>query len=203
MKSLSLVVVVLLVPVGLVRGDIGPGPRDEKFPAMRFENLADYPDFDFYLTYAHGPGNPYGSPHLSRIRSGETFRQFEGSGRNGGAMLLAVPKGKPPPSVARDRDWFEKVPPGYLRSTLLEGTHLGEGYLVPYRVRIDKDKLEVTMQTPEIQPGEMTVSWLKRLPWIAVPVVLCVALAWLGVRMARRLFPPKGDASPSQASNTR
>lgn len=205
MKSLSLVVMVLLCSVGRVRGDIGP-LRDERFPAMCFENLTEYSDFDFYLLYAHGAGNPSWSPYLSRVRSGETFRKFEGKGRKGGAVLLAVPKGHQAPTIVRGRAWLEQIPPDCRRSTQLDGTYLGEAYLNVYRVRFDKDKLEVTLQTSEMQPSEGTreqnddvsVSWLKRLPWIAASVAFCVAISWLGVWMARRLFAPKSDGAMFQ-----
>lgn len=200
MKLLWLTILLLLVPVGVIRGDVGPPGfvRDERFPAIRFDNLADYPQFDFYLLYTLGPGNPYGSPHRTRVHSGETVRRFEGKGRKGNAMLLAVSHGQQPPPLVSGSDWFESAPPGCLRSASLEGTYLGEEYLVSYRVRIDKDKLEATMQTTEAQPVEMTVSWLKRLPCIAVPLAFCLALAWLGARMARRLFPAKSDGAMSQ-----
>jgi hypothetical protein len=163
---------------------------------MRFENLGDYPEFDFYLMYGYGSGNPAASPHLFPVRSGEPFRHPETNGRKGSAVLFAVPHGRQPPAVSREHDFFsEKMTPDCLRSSMLEGTSLGKVYLVPYRVRIDEGKLQVTMLSPEIQPVAMTLLWLELLLWIAVPVAFCVALGWLAVRIARRLL--KGSPSPS------
>jgi hypothetical protein len=205
MKSLSLVGLFFLSAVGLIEGDVAPRflVPDEKFPAMRFENLTDYPQFDFYLMYAHGSGNPYATGYVSRVESGVAFRQFKGKGRIGGAKLLAVSKGASPPDVFEDRGWFHEPPSGCLCSEPLEGSHFGEGYLVSYRVKLDKEKLEVTMQTAEIQPFEATIQWMKSLSCFAVPLAFVGAVAWIGLRMVRRLFARKADASASQASNTR
>jgi hypothetical protein len=193
------VVLALLVPFDVVRGDVAPRRIDEKFPAMRFDNLADYPDFDFYLLYYHGQGNPYVSPHLMRVQSGETFRDFEGKRRNGGAYLLAVPHGKPLPPMAGEMDRLGKKPTGYLRSAPLDGVYAGSGYLIPYRVQIEGNKLEVTMQLSEWQPGARPVGMLKSLPCVLVLVAYCVVLGWFGARIARRLFPPK-PARPADSA---
>jgi hypothetical protein len=189
----AMVVLALLVSAGMVRGDVGPSflKPDESFPAMRFDNLADYPDFDFYLLYFHGPGNPFASPHVTRVQSGEAIHHFEGSGRNGGAYLLAVPRGKPLPPMDRETETLDKKPTGYLRSARLDGTFAGSGYLIPYRIKIAEDNLEVAMQPSEWQPGAWSLSWLKALPCVLVPIVFCVVLGWLGARVARRLFPAK------------
>ena len=195
-KWFPLVLLALLVP-SVVRGDVGPAfLRDAYFPALRFDNLADYPQYDFYLLYAHGPGNPYASPYINPVHSGEVLRQFEGRGRIGGARLVAVPQGQNALFIATsERILNGKAPPGCLLSATLHGIHLGESYLVPYRVHIEDDKLEVSMQPAERQPAETAFLWLKRLPCIAVPLAFCAALGWLGARMARRLFPPKSRSS--------
>lgn len=191
-NGVAIVVLAFLAPLGVVRGDAGlPIFVNEDFPAMRFDNLADYPDFDFYLKYAHGPGNPAASPHITPVQSGEPLRSFEGKGRIGGAWLLAVPRGQRPPTVRSDLDWLTETPAGCLQSVSLEGIHLGAGYLVPYRVHIQDGELEATMQSAEWLPLGWVVS---RLPWLLcllVPIAFCVVLGWLGARIARRLFPRK------------
>ena len=186
----AMVVLGMLEPIGMVRGDAAPGflKPDQSFPAIRFDNLADYPDFDFYLLYYHGPGNPFASPHVTRVQSGEAIHHFEGSGRNGGAYLLAAPHGTRPPWLYGRSD---ETPLGYLRSAPLDGIGYGPGYLVSFRVKIADDKLEATMQPSEWQPGAWLLSWLKALPCVLVPIVFCVVLGWLGARVARRLFPAK------------
>jgi hypothetical protein len=191
-NGFPLAMLALLVPA-VVCGDVGPAfLQDASFPALRFDNLADYPQYDFYLLYAHGRGNPYTSPYITPVHSGEVLRQFEGRGRIGGARLAAVPRGQNALYLAtEERVLLGKAPPGCFLSAPLGGVHLGESYLVPYRLHIEDDKLEVTMQSAESQPAETAFLWLKRLPCIAVPVAFCAALGWLGARMARRLFPPK------------
>jgi hypothetical protein len=72
-----------------------------------------------------------------------------------------------------------------------DGIHAGSGYLIPYRVQIEGDNLEVTMQPSEWQPGAWSLNLLKSLPCVLVPVIFAVVLGWFGARIARRLFPPK------------
>jgi hypothetical protein len=180
----------LVVPVGTVRGDAAPSfLTEETFPPMRFDNLEDYPEFDFYLKYAHGRGNLVGSPFITQVQSGEAIYHFEGSGRNGGAYLLAVPRGQKPPPLRKDHDWLIEVPAGCFQSAPLKGSFSEDGYLVPYQVKIEDGKLEVMMQPKEWLPGAWSILWLKRLPCILVLLAFCVATGWLVARIARRLFP--------------
>ena len=191
---LLLGILALFTLSGPVHSDVLPNflREDRSLPAMLFENLADYPAFDFYLKYAVGRGNPYASPHLIPVRPGETLRRLEGRGRIGEVYLLAAPHGQPSPPVPDASTW-SKIPEGCLQSAPLEGVYGGEDAVVTYRVRMEDDKLEVTMQPPL----PWARSSLQRLPWIAVSLALCAALAWLGVRLARRLFPPKSASSRS------
>lgn len=185
---LTVVILALLMTAGIVRGDAAPAflkSSDERFPEMRFDNLADYPEYDFYLLYYHSRGNP--SPHVMRIQSGEVIRHFEGNGRNGGAYLLAVAQGKSlPPRV----EHYGK-PEGYLRSAPLDGAHRNPDTLFTYRVQIIDGQLIVVMQSSEAQWGARLLRWLEALPCVLVPLALCVLAGWLGVRVARRVFPPK------------
>lgn len=188
MKSLPLVVLAFGALAGSVRGDAGlPFLKDldsRGATSVRFDNLAEYPSFDFFLKYQQRiSGAP--STHIVRVRSGEVFKQ-EGVG--GEMYLLAVPHGQatPPPTKP-----ITEPLSNCLKSERLEGTYTGAGYLVPYRVRIENDKLEVAMQSSEWLPGDWSLWWLQRLLCIAVPIAFCVALGWLGTRFARRLFPAK------------
>ncbi len=138
--------------------------------------------YDFYLKYAHGRGNPYASPHLSAVRSGEAFRSFEGNGRTTPVVLLAVPHGQKPPPLETNPSWLEKAPEGCLQSAHLEGIDEGAGALVPYRVRIQDGKLEVTRQPTEWEPGQ----WVLQRPITSVFLAaVCVLVVWFGVRLAR------------------
>jgi hypothetical protein len=179
-----LILLAFLLPAGAARGDVGPAfLQDATYPAMRFDNLSDYPAYDFYLKYGHGRGNPYASPHLGAVRSGEPFRNFEGTGRTTPVVLLAVPHGQTPPPLREHPDWYDKAPEGCLQSAHLEGVHEGAGALVPYRVRIQDGKLEVTRQPTEWEPRE----WVLQRPFSSVGLAaVCVLVVWFGVRFLRR-----------------
>jgi predicted RNA binding protein YcfA (HicA-like mRNA interferase family) len=178
-------VLLAVLSADTARGDMGPSfLKNETFPVLRFDNLADYPDFDFYLLYGRGTGNPI-NPHLTRTQSGEPIREFEGEGRIGPTVLLAVPRGQQPPSPKEQEEWFREAPPGCLQSTSLDGVHAGAGYLVSYSVRVQDGRLEVTRLATEWLPGPWLLRWF---PCFVVPLAACLAAAWLGVRLARR--PP-------------
>jgi hypothetical protein len=193
--EITIVVLALVGSVSAVQADAGlPILRvvdDRGSVTLRFDNLAEYPDYDFYLKYGEGPGDPDASPHLVAIRSGEPIQPFHGSRWRTDVYLLAVPHGQKQPVVSPGYSWMVEAPPGCLQSDGLEGTYEGSGYLVPYRVRIGAGVLEVNRQPTEWLPSEWSLWWLKRLPCIAVPVAFCAALGWLGARIARRMFPPR------------
>jgi hypothetical protein len=70
-----LVVLLTLIATDAVRADVGLLPPDERFPAMRFDNLDDYPKYDFYLAYALGPGNPFAGPPPSSANRSSSKRK--------------------------------------------------------------------------------------------------------------------------------
>jgi hypothetical protein len=189
MKSLPLVILACGVLTGSVRGDAAPPfLRDVTYrgsTSVRFDNLKDYPSFDFFLKYERRTRGA-SSSHVMPVRSAAVI---ELEGDVGGEMyLLAVPHGQAAP---QPRKPLTELPSYCLKSERLQGIDSGAGYLVPYRVRIENDKLEVAMQSIKWLPGDWLVWWLKRLPCIAVPIAFCLALGWLGARIARRLFPAK------------
>lgn len=194
MKSLPLTVLAFAVLTGSVRGDAGPAflkNLDTRGASVRFDNLKDYPAFDFYLEYQQrGDGAP--RSHMVRVRSAEVIKV---EGLWGEMYLLAVPHAQAAALLSKGIS-VSPSNTNSLRSEALEGTHSGAGYLVPYRVRIENDKLDVAMQSAEWLPGEWAVGWFKRLLCFAVPIAFCVALGWFGVRIAQRLFPAK-PARPS------
>jgi hypothetical protein len=197
MKSLSklfpLVILVIAVENGSVQGNAGlPFLRDlndNGFAAVRFEHLSDYPNYDFFLQ---------SEGMRKRVQSGEIIQPYrEGTPprARGKVCLVAVPE-EPRRSPTTPQIASGKPKPHRLVSEPLDGISAGTGYVVPYRVRIVDDKLIVTMQPREWLPGAQSQWWFDRSPCIAVPVACCVALAWLGVRMARRRFPPKPVRPP-------
>jgi hypothetical protein len=150
--ALSALAVVILL-AGPARADIGFGPRPTLNIQVRFENLEDYPRYDFYLKYGLGTGNPSGFFHLTRVHPA-TLTLLEGNGsRMTEVYLLAAPRGQSvsPPQGQMDNKWLTEAPSGALRSTPLPthspGTTLSEGlngYSLDYRVHIEGDHLEVT-----------------------------------------------------------
>lgn len=166
--------------------DIGPyRPLDIR---VRFENLADYPAYDFYLKYGLGRGNPYVSLHLTRAESGAE-RRLEGEGNwMTEVYLLAVPHGQQPPpappvGTEKGREWLEEVPSGALQSDPLPGktpgSRLSGGKArkpVSYRVRIDGGRLQVDCTDEQTIEGNNPAGADS---WWAVPagLVACAVLA--------------------------
>jgi|SRR5579871_2250079 len=191
-----LVILAIFGSTGIVHGDAGfPSLIDEGSVTLRFENLADYPAYDFYLKYGEGPGNPYADLHQIRIVPGEVIRPFKGTGRRTSVYLLAVPQGQKPPAPTGGN--LSAAPDGCLQSGPLDGTYFGSGYLVPYRVRIADGKLDVTMQPREWLAGEWSLWWLKFLPCFVVPLAFCAALLGMVILIARRLRSPRPAQPPA------
>ncbi len=65
----GIVLIVLGLSSSTVRGDMPrPFGRSDLNVRLRFENLDDYPRFDFYLKYGRSRGNPYsGRAYALRI----------------------------------------------------------------------------------------------------------------------------------------
>jgi hypothetical protein len=189
-----LTALVLLGPAAGVRGDAAPGlfERSRDFdPQLRFENLADYPDFDFYLKYGRARGNPRSSTHLTPVTSGVTIR-LEGKGRYfTEVFLIAVPHGQKPPALRKDREGLTEEVPGVLQSHALTGvvynsspTDESDGYVLRYSVSIKDGNLEVTSLPRELIFWE----WVRgRLPYLLVGLALFLTVAWIGIWVLRRL----------------
>lgn len=149
---------------------------------FRFENLRDYPDFDFYLAYDRGPRRGDRTAHVTRVVS-ETITRLEGRGPNlSDVYFLAVPRGIPPPSWnPAYRPPAPEPTPGVLCSApvvsynaLWDNTFVG--YVLRFRVSIEDGKLEVTRLPPSVRPLEWALSRLPAaLPWMAFGAGLLLA----------------------------
>jgi hypothetical protein len=198
-----LTVLVLLGPAAGVRGDAAPGPFEwsrDFDPQLRFENLADYPDFDFYLSYGRGGGKPRRGRYLTPVTSGVTVR-LEGTGKRlTEVFLIAVPHGQKPPTPREDRDWLSKGAPGVLQSHALDGVEHNwsiadenDGYVLRYSVSIKDGRLVTSSLPRELLFWE----WVRgRLPYLLVGLALFLVVAWVGIWVLRRLRrrKPWGDS---------
>jgi hypothetical protein len=178
----------LLVPTGQVCADVG-FPQSDVTPRFRFENLADYPDHDFYLKYGHGPGNPGASMFVTKVGH-QTTVALEGKGpRVTPVVLLAVPHGQPVPEPSRSTEWIPKSEDGVLQSRPLNWSN---GSIALYRVSVEKDQLHVTANGSEWLPRE----WVGSNLWIVVPagVALSLAFALTGLWVVLRRRARKAQA---------
>jgi hypothetical protein len=179
----------LMVGLGLwppaARADMAPRfLRRNISPLLRFDNLADYPGYTFYLKYGRG----YEIGYVTEVTSGVPVH-LEGEGdRIFEVVLLAVPHGQSRPArLLDDEEWEKEV--GALRSAPLAWR---ENYITPYRIEIKDGKLETT-----VLPAEFVVSdWLwGNACFFLVPLSLCLVFVWLGWRTVRRLRPAPNPPS--------
>jgi hypothetical protein len=138
--KLILPLIALLSLPAAARPDAGL-PRFNLDIKIRFENLDEYPDHDFYLKYGLSRRNPTDGLRWTKLDSG-ALTQLEGPGDQKTAVfLVALPRGTPPPPVPKEnrQDWLAKAPPGGLQSAALQG--VGNGSEITYRAHIDGDTL--------------------------------------------------------------
>ncbi|HYV36320.1 MAG TPA: hypothetical protein VE988_11485 [Gemmataceae bacterium] len=173
---------------------IGFWPRRDLDVRVRFENLSDYPNHDFYLKYGLGSGNPNAGLHLTRIQP-DSVTRLEGNGSRATELyLLAVPRGQKveqPPTGPDNRKWLTTSSNGAaLQSWPFPDMQLEDlnGYTLVFRVRIDQDRLEVTLVR-----SQAPIPWT----WIGVATSLGIAVAgivWIRrFRRAKRLGKPSPD----------
>jgi hypothetical protein len=176
--SQSLVVAVALLfnlPSGLF-ADMGFGPRFDVTPRFRFENLTDYPEYDFYLKYGHGNGNPHVQIFLTKIPAGDSF-PLEGTGeRMTPVVLVAVPAGQVPPPPPKELFTFAAKNDG----PILESDPLGwdRDRVVVYRVGIDNNQLGATRVKTESSWGDLYM--------VLVGTTMVVGTVILGLWLALR-----------------
>jgi hypothetical protein len=180
-QAILCVLAVFLVSGTRVWADAGIFPQQDVTPRFRFENLAEYPDFDFYLKYGHGSGNPSARPFLTKVNSATTVT-LEGKGpRVTPVVLVAVPHGRQAPQPGRDTDWVAKSEDGIVQSGSLDWS---EGSVALYRVKLDQDRLEPTPAGSEVLPLE----WAAGNLCITIPAGIALSLACVvtGIWIVRR-----------------
>ncbi len=187
-----------------VRGDMAPRifPEGNLDIHVMFENLGDYPEYDFYLKYGLGPGRPPALQYYLTPMVAATPIRLEGRGSSMTAVFLcAVPRGKrlPDPPDWRDTktDWLRSPPEDGLQSEALPtGMENGmvsaheDGHQIVYRISIEGKRLR-TILVADTVPGRS--AWLAGIGLsvtLAIPVIV-----WL--RRSRK--SPPDPAGTEQA----
>jgi hypothetical protein len=169
-----------------------------------FENLDDYPEYDFYLKYGRSAHAPLRHLYLTRVSSGE-FVHLEGQGLHlTPVYLLAMPRGQQPSLPDKHcrhgrrggEHWLKFAPDGGLQSTPLIGPDPAsplvvgvEGSRVVYRVTIENGQLEATRVSVELQGQDQ----LMRL--VAVGVGVGVSLGFASLLLWRLIRSQVRSAS--------
>lgn len=130
--------------------DALPFSHDKVQVLLHFENLDQYPDYDFYVKYGAGPNHE--RLELERVGP-NSFAQLFSWGRTtlGPAFLVAVPRGEPIQHPLRPKEkpnWLQDKLSGTLQSTQLkvEDSVLSEQHdecEVIFRVQISGEDLIV------------------------------------------------------------
>jgi hypothetical protein len=161
--------------------DAAPFPffRGEKLDIhFRFENLDEYPKFEFFLRHMRGKS----TWDLERITGPRDWTNLHGlEGSPGEVFLIAVPIGKVMPSKA---DLDKEIPPGILQSQRLRGANgvLGEQdnrCNIRYRVRLDGDGLEAELIEKEGPPIRLsTLAGWCAVAAFPASVVIVIFIRW-------------------------
>ena len=187
----SVALVLLLGSAIPARADvIPPMPWQRQLPMyFRFDNLEDYPEFDFYLI-GRSPPSSYPT-QVVKVSSGVPTRLFPG--RYGlEVRLLALPRGQPVPKFSsfwshEEHKWAEVGPPGARYSPQLRATpqagwttsfDLTDHYLMPYRVTVRELEIQV-----EALPAEWRLDYLRTM---ILGLSLSLVFVAIGLWIARR-----------------
>jgi hypothetical protein len=191
LKSNLLVLAVLVFASPSLRADIAR-TSTVRFK-LQFENLADYPDHDFYVMYCliHGD-RP--SAHLTRVTP-DTVVSLKGVW-GGEVSLIAVPHGHPEPSL-KDDGRLTTEEPGTLEVRLKIDDD-DAGYQFSYRVAIEDNRMSAVQTGQQLSP----LDWFRSNFFFVVggaALSLCCALIvlWL-VRRQRSKVTPHHAADPAQ-----
>jgi len=180
MRSKLLALAVLVLGTSALWADMGP-PRTVRIK-LDFENLADYPGYDFYLEYGLGHGDPAASPHLARVAP-EAVVSLEGAGRFSGVSLIAVPHGQAEPPLPKSehdqeyQEWLKSLPAGTLHAPL---KGIENDYKFTYRVAIDGDHLSAVQTASHLSQSDWFLANLCLIvPAIAISAFCALIVLWL------------------------
>jgi hypothetical protein len=158
-------------------------------PYVRFDGVANYPDYAFYVKYKRGGGNPNAARFdVLPVPDGKAFR-LSGQGRRvGDIALVAVPRDKAPADGSSPPvEWLSEKTPGVLEAVshemrLDERLFLSpvDHLVVSYRVTIREGKLGITKMSEE-----WVLSFANALPALA----LAAGIVLLGLWLVRRRRP--------------
>ena len=163
-------------------GYANPGWRELPNLDIRvcIENLDEYPQWDFYLEYGMGRGNPAASPYLTKVGPADSTH-LEGHGRGLTEVnLIAVPRGKP---IAPPKPNWEKqgpLPEGSLPRTKLPGLRdARESHEFVYRLRIEGNRVYAEWTGPRVSAND-DMSVLVMSAVATVFALLACLLVWQG-----------------------
>jgi hypothetical protein len=163
-------------------------------PQVRFENLPDFPAYDFYLKYGRGPSNPFETAYVTPVAP-EGPTALEGSGRRiTSVRLLAVPRGRKPPAPRGGFTWATEEFVDVLQSPSLPGIENAStidvscaGHILPYRVQVKDGALEVEpLPRERIVEGWTKAHTLRLVGGILLAVAAVSALLLVVLRRRQR-----------------
>ena len=165
---------------------------------VRFVNLSDFPDFDFYLKSSDisGGNEPRGLKKITASSSAHLF----GRGGLGFAFLVAVPRGQPLPTPEELRDQPDRQEvPGHvaIRTPLGSDGFLSKadnGGEIIYRVAIDGETLAVEVSEARLPPKIWRWVALGFLVAVVLIFLLAVGLGFM-IRQIKRNAPSLPDKS--------
>jgi hypothetical protein len=174
-------------------------PRGNYDIRLSFENLQEYPEYDFYLKYGLGKGNPVGALHLTPVAP-NVLTRLEGNGwRITSVYLCAVRRGQqrpnPPEGFEEGRKWLSTCPESGLQSDALpDGVGdrkvgaQSDGCEIVYQVRVEGNHLQTTVVT-------------NRSPWRGSSTVLLGIGLSLGVAIVVIVWQRRSRRSSGKATN--
>ncbi len=176
------------------RPDAGPGALFNHF-GICFENLDQYPAYDFYLKYARSTGDPAKAAQWLKLESG-MMTPLQGLGGNvTSVFLVALPRGTaPPPLPKEDREaWLRNAPAGGLQS---EPIRAHNGLDMTFRAHIDGATLSAE-HVDSVNPLERTLMLIGG-SCLTVFILFIVAIVFLVGWLLRAKKPPVG--APPEAN---
>ena len=168
------------IALALLAGLSAPAAADILLPGtkwvshhVRFENLAGFPDYHFFLKNRGFRGQPDEPDKIDpeqrlplRPLAPDSEESLSGNPIEGPKWLFAVPK-KLLPDPAKEQPraiWFAGDHPGILKIELMSGRRSApqsekrELFLTVYRVGIDGDKLTATVVRDDQPSGEVVAA---------------------------------------------